>query len=59
MLLIPRYKPDSNPTISAKLFKINELYGILDPLSGTSFVFGMSDMPFFKAQVRAVKVKTD
>jgi hypothetical protein len=32
---------------------------IINPLSGTSFVFGMSAMQFCKAQMRAVKPKTD
>jgi hypothetical protein len=41
------------------LFKINKLAGILDPLSGTSFVFGMNGMQFCKAQMRAVKAKND
>ena len=54
-----RYNPNSNPTLSAMLFKINKLAGILDPLSGTSFVFGMNGMQFCKAQMRAVKAKTD
>jgi hypothetical protein len=49
----------SNPTLSAILFKINELLEFQDPLSGSLFVFGMSDMQFCKAQVRAVKAKTD
>jgi hypothetical protein len=49
----------SNPTLSAKLLKINKLTGLLNPLSGTCFVLGMSDMQFCKAQVRAVKAKTD
>ncbi len=49
----------SNPTLSAKLFKINELIESPDPLSGSFFVFGMSDMQFCKAPVRAVKAKTD
>ena len=44
MLLKLRYNPDSNLTLSAKLLKIKQLYRILDVLSGTSFVFGMSDM---------------
>jgi hypothetical protein len=30
-----------------------------DPRAGPCFVFGMSDMQFCKAQVRAVKAKTD
>jgi hypothetical protein len=32
---------------------------MLNPLSGPVFVFGMSDMQFCKAQMRAVKAKTD
>ena len=32
---------------------------ISNPLAGTVFVFGMSDMQFCKAQVRAVNAKTD
>ena len=59
MLLKLRYELNSNPTLSAKLFKINELLRIPNPLSGPVFVFGMSDMQFCKAQVRAVKAKTD
>jgi hypothetical protein len=35
------------------------LLRILNPLSKTSFVFGMTNMQFCKAQVRAVKAKTD
>ena len=49
----------SNPTLSAKLFKIKKLLRILSPLSGPFFVFGMSDMQFCRAHVRAVKDKTD
>ena len=30
------------------LFKLNELCEVDDPLSRTSFVFGMSDMQFFE-----------
>jgi hypothetical protein len=41
------------------LFKINKSLGISNPLAGTVFVFGMSDMQFCKAQVRAVNAKTD
>ena len=48
----------SNPTLSAILLKINELPRLINPLSGPVFVFGMSDMQFCKAQVRAVKAKT-
>jgi hypothetical protein len=55
MLLKLRYKPDSNPTLSAKLLKIKDLYKLLNPLSGSCFVFGMSDMQFCSAEVRAVK----
>jgi hypothetical protein len=47
----------SNPTLSAMLFKINELLEFQGPLSASRFVFGMSDMQFCKAQVRAVKAK--
>src|SRR5208283_3393773 len=47
----------SNPTLSAILLKINRLAEILKPLSGLSFVFGMSHMQFCRAQLRAVKVK--
>lgn len=46
-----------NPTISAKLFKINKLRIISGPLSGPHFIFGMSDMQLCKAQLRAVKAK--
>ena len=49
----------SNPTLSAILFKINELLESQDPLSGSLFVFGMSDMQFRMAKVRAVKPGTD
>jgi hypothetical protein len=49
----------SNPTLSAMLFKINKLLRILNPLSEPLFVFGMSGMQFCRAQVRAVKAKTD
>ena len=59
MLLKLRYNLNSNPTLSAKLLKINKLLGILNPLAGPVFVFGMSDMQFCKAQVRAVKGKAD
>jgi hypothetical protein len=31
------------------LLKINKLLMILDQLTETSFVFGMSDIPFFEA----------
>jgi hypothetical protein len=41
------------------LFKIKKLLRILSPLSGPLFVFGMSDMQFCRAHVRAVKDKTD
>jgi hypothetical protein len=50
---------NSNPTLSAILFKMNELLESPDPLSGSLFVFGMSDMQFCRAQVRAVKAKID
>jgi hypothetical protein len=30
-----------------------------DPLSGSVFFFGISDMQFARAQVRAVRAKTD
>ncbi len=49
----------SNPTLSAMLFKINKLLRILNPTLRTSFVFGMSDMQFCSASVRAVKARTD
>jgi hypothetical protein len=49
----------SNPTLSAMLLKINELPRLINPLSGPVFVFGMSNMRFCKAQVGAVKAKTD
>ena len=49
----------SNPTLSAILFKIREFPGIIKPLSEPLFVFGMSDLQFCRAQVRAVKAKTD
>src|SRR5437879_1826059 len=52
-------RPGSNPTLSAKLFKINKLPSLPNPLSGVCFVFGMSDMQFCKAQVSAVKGKTE
>jgi hypothetical protein len=41
------------------LFKINELPRLVNPLSGPVFVFGTSNMRFCKAQVGAVKAKTD
>ena len=47
----------SNPTLSARLLKIKYLLEFMDPLSGSLFVFGMSHMHFWKAQLRAVKVK--
>ena len=47
----------SNPTLSAMLLKINKLTELLNPLSDTSFVFGMSDMQFCRAHVRSVKAK--
>ena len=59
MLLIRRLLLFSNPTLSAKLFKINKLLRSPSPLSWACFVFGMSDMQFCKEQVRAVKAKTD
>ena len=49
----------SNPTLSAMLFKIKMLREILNPLSGTPFVFGMSDMQFCWAPVRSVNAKAD
>ena len=49
----------SNPTLSAKLFKINKLLILINPLAGPVSAFGMSDMQFCKAQMRAVKAKTD
>jgi hypothetical protein len=49
----------SNPTLSANLFKIKTLPGLLSPLSGTWLALVMSDMQFCKAQLRAVKAKTD
>jgi hypothetical protein len=54
-----RFRVNSNPTLSANLFKINKLPGLLNPLSGPCFFLGMSDMQFCKAKVRAVKAKTD
>ena len=48
----------SNPTLSAKLLKLNKLAESRDPLSRACFVFEMSDMQFYKAQMRAVKAKT-
>jgi hypothetical protein len=39
--------------------KINGLHEVNNPLSGSFFFFGMTDMQFCKAQVRSVKVKTD
>jgi hypothetical protein len=57
MLLKLRYELNSNPTLSAMLLKINELLEFQGPLSASLFVFGMSDMQFCKAQVRAVKAK--
>ena len=49
----------SNPTLSAMLLKINKLRKIKNPLSASVSFFGMSDMQFCRAQVRAVKAKTD
>ena len=49
----------SNPTLSAMLFKMNELLKVNNPLSGSFFFFGMTDMQFCKAPVRSVKAKTD
>jgi hypothetical protein len=49
----------SNPTLSAMLLKINKLLRILNPLSEPLFVFGMSGMQLCRAQVRAVKARTD
>jgi hypothetical protein len=49
----------SNPTLSAMLFKINKLPRLMNPLAGACFVFGMSDMQFCEAQLRAVKAKTE
>jgi hypothetical protein len=39
--------------------KTNGLHEVINPLSGSFFFFGMTDMQFCKAQVRSVKVKTD
>ena len=50
---------DSNPTLSAMLFKINKLLRSLNPLSEPLFAFEMSYMQFCRAQVCAVKAKTD
>jgi hypothetical protein len=41
------------------LLKINELLGLMNPLSGPVFLFRMSNMSFCKAPVRSVKAKTD
>ena len=49
----------SSPTLSAILFKINELPRFHNPLSEPLFVFGMRDMQFSKVQVRSVKAKTE
>ena len=49
MLLNVRCTLFSNPTLSAILFTINELTEFQDPLSGSLFVFGMSDMQFWCA----------
>ena len=49
----------SNPTLSAMLLKIKDLLAILEPVSETSFLFGMSDMRLFKVQMRSVKAKSD
>jgi hypothetical protein len=46
---------EESPTLSAKLFKLNRLRRIFDPLSCPHFIFGMSDMQLCKAEVRAVK----
>jgi len=58
-LLISLESLGSNPTLSAILLKINELLRILNPLSEPLFAFEMSDMQFCRAQVCAVKAKTD
>jgi len=59
----PVSKFENRPVGPAKLLKINKLlkspkvhHG---PLAGPVSVFRMSDMQFYKAQVRAVKAKTD
>jgi hypothetical protein len=59
LLVNNRFALDSNPTLSAILLKINELTEFQDPLSGSLFVFGTSDMQFCKAPVRSVKAETD
>jgi hypothetical protein len=58
-LLKLRFRVNSNPTLSAILFKIKKLHGLLNPLSCAYFVFGMSDLQLYKAQVRAVKAKPE
>jgi hypothetical protein len=55
MLLKLRFRVNSNPTLSAMLFKMNELPRLPNPLFSACFVFRMNDMQFCKAQVRAVK----
>lgn len=56
------FKVRSNPTLSAKIFIINKLWGILQPtrapLSALVFIFRMSDMPFCRVKQRSNKVET-
>jgi hypothetical protein len=58
-LLILLESLGSNPTLSAKLFKISNLRQSSGPLSSDCLVFGMSDMQFCNAQERAAKAKAD
>jgi hypothetical protein len=58
-MLILLKKLGSNPTLSAMLFKMNELLKVNNPLSGSFFFSGMTDVQFCKAPVRSVKAKTD
>ena len=48
---------DSNPTLSAKLFKINKLPRLLTLLERICFVFGMRDMQVYKARCVPLRLK--
>ena len=57
MLLKLRFRVNSNPTLSAILFKIKELLESQDPLSGSFFFFGMSDMQFARPRCVPLRLK--
>jgi len=63
MLLKLRFRVNWNSTLSAMLFKNKQVASSTKVHNGPTrracFVFGMSDMQFCKAQLRAVKAKTD